>query len=98
MDHVAASQWSHGCQPGHARAMTCAISGSEVVATFSFDPVLTGVAPPPLGLCGIFTALAIVAAAWFTLSAAGRRDLPAEAIEQVGLRSRPPSLTGQAAS
>ena len=65
--------------------MTFAISGGELVATFAFDPVLAGLGPLQLGLHGLFTALAIVAAIWYALRLAGRWGLPTEAIEKVAL-------------
>src|SRR5581483_5006051 len=60
-------------------------SGPELIATFSFDPLLTGLGPFQLGLHGMFTALAIVVAVWLTTRLAERQGLPVEKIENVAL-------------
>jgi len=61
------------------------LNGSELIATFAFDPLLTALGPFQLGLHGIFTALAIVAAVWLTSKLAVRQGLPVELIENVAL-------------
>jgi len=63
--------------------VTFNLAGSELIATFAFDPILTRIGPLELGLHGLFTALAIVVAVWLTLRLAERWALPPEAVERV---------------
>jgi hypothetical protein len=60
--------------------MGVALNGSELVATFAFDPVIGGLGPLQLGLHGVFSALAtaVVAAAAYALAGPRGGSLRAE--------------------